>query len=215
MDPITRFLLENATVDGHLYHYALDKNPILYTIRKQIEMGDVSDRAKKTQGKDDPLGRGLSYQDQISFFLEPVPVQLMREKMPENQIYNSKSLYEHKVSIDDLEEDITFQVVIAPMELMIIRIFSNISRSNLKLFIRLMKIYAKLTKILYVKTGINTLKQVQKDYGGETLKQFEKWINNTDKRKAEYRKRNYQAGITHVKVYPKSGEITPVDVRKI
>jgi len=213
VDLITKFLLESLNSSGYLYHYSKEKQPILQTLNKQKELDKTSERMEERSGKTDPLGRGLDYSDQISFFFEPIPMDLIREKMPENIRYNPK-VYEYKVKIQNLEENIVFQIVIAPFELIVIRTLGRIF-SNEKLFKKFLKNYAKLSKVLYTKKGINDLLKIQKQYEGYTLEGFQDWLNSKNPRRIEYRKKNYQAGIIHVKLYPESGEIKIESRRKI
>ena len=205
MDPITKLLLEAASVDGYLYHYSNTKNPILYTINTQDGWDKKSTRYDQKKNANDPLGRGLDYGDQISFFLEALPIEIIRDRMPDNIIYN-KTLYEHAIKIDDIEPDIVFQVVIAPIELLIIRIlYNNIkNRDTAKKFL---KIYARLTSILYKKQGISALKTVQLRYAGETERSMIEWVDSKDPVKVANRKKNYQSGTVHVKLYPKDGNM--------
>lgn len=213
MDPITQFLLENSSTQGYLYHYSTEKLSLLQTLKKQTEEGIVSERGEKKTNKQDPLGRGLSYDSQISFFLEPIPIDEIREKMPENRIYN-QPLYEHVIKIDSLEEKIVYQIVSAPFEALFMTFLTSVTK-NVGLMVRLMRVFAKVTTVLYKRVGREDLKTMQKRYEGRTLEDFRNWFESTLPGKVNARKTSYQAGVVHVKVYPESGDISVDSVRRI
>jgi hypothetical protein len=194
-----------------IYHYNDKKLNELLNKKKQEELGliEVSEQEKKEKE-----GRSIVYNDfyssieQISFFFDPLPTDLVVKELYKNPMYQKGNiLYEHKVNVEKLNLK-AWQVVESPIKTSMLDSWTLDGK----------ELWAdKVTALeeIYGDRGRSVeglIKSILR-YKGKTRSYYEasfKNVNFTDENRSQY-----AAMVPHLYIYPINGKIIPYDVKEI
>jgi len=194
-----------------IYHYSDKKLDRLLTKEKQAEEGivEISEQERK-----DKEGRAIVYNqfysslEQISFFFDPLPFDLVTKELYENPMYQKGNiLYEHRVNVENLNIK-AWQVIESPIKTSML---DSWTEENKELWAD------KVTALeeIYGDRGRDVEKLVKAvlRYKGKTRSYFEEAFKNpnfTDDNRSQY-----AAMVPHLYIYPIDGIVVPYDVKKI
>jgi hypothetical protein len=215
-----------------LYHYSSKPRTELKTLRQQINEGTIEQKRIPAIDVQDKFYTGwrkeLPYSEHISFHIDPLPIDLIKEKFPKDSPYfigdsglhvSESKLYEHVIDIRNIageQDDIPWRIEETNYDqLMMGYCFSEFLWTRVELYKRSYFLVKQLlAKVLgFSSEGIEKLADKCQPYKGHIRGYFEKWTEDT--RFAETSKTHYAAAIPHVILYPPTGIIIPEKVTPI
>ena len=181
----------------NLYHYSNAMYPTLKTLRAQGGLGE--DELNKDHTESVRLGRIGAYVDHMSFFFEPLPLDVLGEVYgSEHKVWHSGSkLVQYTVPVQNLGS-FKYEIVESPEKVALY--------------------YDESLSIEEYKSRLSAVK-LEKDYVGMGKDRFEKAIDHLvgNARKAflrvnkfkdwESTRDKYAANVPHAMTYPRIGEI--------
>lgn len=185
----------------HVYHYATQQYDVLKTKKAQGVPTDTSSVGIVLNGK------RFDYTDHISFFVEPIPLEVMgRVYGKDHHVWHPGSeLHEHKVDMAKVKS-FMYHFVETPEK--IAMLFDD-NIDDEEYYKRLEKVNAEKG---YVGSGLSEFSHPYKQFQGQTKRHilradsFPRWQENRLK---------YAACVPHVMVYPKGGLIPVESSRKV
>lgn len=185
----------------HVYHYASQQYDVLKTKKAQGVPTDTSSVGIVLNGK------RFDYTDHISFFVEPIPLEIMgRVYGKDHSVWHPGSeLYEHKVDMGKVKS-FMYHFVETPEK--IAMLFDD-GIDDQEYYKRLEKVNAEKG---YVGSGLSEFSHPYKQFQGQTKRHilradsFPRWQESRLK---------YAACVPHVMVYPKGGLIPVESSRKV
>lgn len=190
----------------HLYHYSEQQLAKIFTRRKQG--GTPDDIVKLAESLANGIGDIGCYLDHISFFLEPIPLDILPKLFKgEHPFYKSdRQLIEHVVRVN-LKDDLKYSLQETP----VIGTFSDrwkwddIDSDTRRIYLR--KINKEMDRLKLQGTNPNDMFEVIRPYIGRTRDYFIKarssqWANDTATK--------YAGEVPHLMLYPKSGKMDVV-----
>lgn len=198
-----------------LFHYSKDLHEVLKTKRaiglSELEQAKLKDKTLKKYP-------GRHYFDHISFFFDPIPVDIIGDLYgPDHPVwFNGNSLYEHEISINDPPFHIPFEVVESVNQIHALDIFAVEHNWVDEDPILLNKWFEHIgrEKIKWGEWGDTLPKlilQIKKNKG-ITRQSF---INAVERDDFNENKRKYAASVPHLMVYPPEGYLPVTKVTKV
>jgi hypothetical protein len=194
-----------------LYHYSKDRYSILMTRAKsgkctKSELAEAIRISKE-------YSRVGSYNDHISFFFDPIPLDTVAKifKGKNDFWIKDNEIFEYVIDTKSLDKNILFEVVETPNDIKTLDATDWIDTDEF--LIEYLAKKSEMKKHLgETGTGISNLdKQILK-YSGRT----DEFYNAASKRKDfEYNITKYAASVPHVMIYPKEGSIKYESVDKV
>jgi hypothetical protein len=201
---------------NYLYHYNTKKLDVLYTLHKQSDLGKRNitvDEFEKMKNRDDFTQREYPYWDHISFFVDPIPLDIVRKHFTKNKVYQgSDCLYEHRINTQQLKNHLLHYMFV---ETSIDQFMADIwirphFPGKSLLYFTPRNLISKLLN--YQGEDFEKLIQVIQKFKGKTEQAFIDLVKSD--RFDDDHKRSYAASIPHLFIYPKNGEVKIEKVTK-
>ena len=195
----------------NIYHYSDKKLDRLLTKQKQEEVGLLEIPEKE---KEEKMARSKVYNnfyssiEQISFFFDPIPTDLVSQELYNNPMYKKGNvLYEHKVNLETILIK-AWQVVESPLKTSMLNYWTEDGKEEwADKITALEEIYGDRSR------DLEKLVTAVLRYKGKTRTYFEESFINpnfTEKNRSQY-----AAMVPHLYLYPMDGFVVPYDVQKI
>ncbi len=92
-----------------LYHYSTKPLNFIYSRNKQDSLGiNPISKEDRIRIKLHDKKNAFPYYDHISLFLDPIPLDLIRQHFTTNQVYQSKELFEHHIKVEQLKNNLNY-----------------------------------------------------------------------------------------------------------
>lgn len=188
-----------------LYHYSTKKLNELYTLEKQWELGisKKPDNFSKFETDKYP------YQKHISFFIDPIPLKLVRKEFTKNKTYQENDrLYEHRINIEVLKENLLwFELMESPIDTFMLNYFWDLFN-----LINKKEYYFKLGSLIknlkdYQGNNYKDLLKVIDKFQGKTEEAYQRLIESDELNKNPELRGYYAPNVQHLFIYPKNGII--------
>jgi hypothetical protein len=217
--------LTKSGEEVYLYHYNTKPLEELYTLEKQKELGINLDRANMKIGK---MSKMLTfkyddyeYVKHISFFIDPIPLKLVREHFTLNRTFQSEPfLYEHKIKLSEIEDNLLgYKLVETPIDNFYVDYFWDLiwkfkSTENLgkELYFNSKNMILKMLN--YKGSDYSKLRDVVLKFKGATEKAYLNLVSNPNKF-TDKQKGMYAPTVPHLFIYPKDGIVKVDGIKKV
>ena len=207
--------LQPLQLPTKLYHYSDKPLKQILTLEKQIELKITNIQIIHKKYDTDKY----PYQKHISFFVDKLPFDIVKNNFKSNNFYQLPTIYEHEIDISQLKSNLLYwKFVETPV--------NNFMAENIWDLLKVLNIFddSYQSKIYHtLKTTINNLvgdegmsyselsNRILK-YKNQTRKMFEKLIQHKDFKEMQNK---YAPYVIHLFVYPKNGIIIPSKITKI
>ena len=207
--------LQPLQLPTKIYHYSDKPLKQILTLEKQVELNIRPSLGTSTKYNIDKY----PYQKHISFFVDKLPFDIVKNNFKSNNFYQLPTIYEHEIDISQLKNNLLYwKFVETPINnlmaeniwdlLKVLNIFDDSYQS--KTYHSLNTTINNLVGdegISYHELSIRILK-----YKNQTRNMFEKLIQHKDFKEMQNK---YAPYVTHLFVYPKDGIIVPSKINKI
>lgn len=196
-----------------LYHYSSKEYDTLKTIRK-LE-SETANNSLKSSGRDqtNPLAIG-PYIDSISFFTEPVPLNISEYNGDDHWVWKSGAvLYQHEVSIQSLR-DFQYHFVETPFRVACRDCYKASAAEDTRSgFLQYCRLTLEMQRLfLEVGNSVPDLLAVCNVFENSLVAAFKARLLRDD---FKAYLSTYAGRIPHVMIYPKSGTIRVAKTKKI
>ena len=194
-----------------IYHYSDKLLSEILTKQKQEEEGIIQVDAKERKEKE---ARSTIYNhfysslNQISFFFDPIPFDLVSKELYNNPMYQKGNIiYEHRVNVENINIR-AWQVEESPIKTSMLDSWTEYDKENWADNVTLLEdIYGDRGR------DIKGLTRAILRYKGKTRFFYEQAFKNPNF--TEYNRGQYAAMVPHLYLYPIEGVILPYSVKKI
>ena len=202
-------IMSSSSDTNTLYHYNTKKLSTLYSLAKQTELGvdirkdpaAIANKNRRSIFQRDPF----PYDQHVSFFLDPIPLKLVRKYFTDNKVYqNFDHIYEHRVDIQQLKDNLNYwKLVENPISNFMVDLYPTINFPGKNL------LYFGTKNIIndlagYQGTDFDKLLNCISKFKGSTEREFRRLVKDGLK---DYYKAMYAPTVPHLLIYPINGQL--------
>lgn len=190
-----------------------------YSVERYSELSSLFSRNLEKEGFESDKNDPFSYNKSISFFLEPIPLDLPKILENKHKFWKSGTkLYEYKISTSQLLEETPY--VLVESEEVVDLIYNKQDWDKAKGNPELIKKYKQDIKDLELKlkyrgTKITDFIKVSKKYSSGIKDRYKKLVELDKKYPQDNLLDKYAATVPHVMIYVSSLKIKPISVKQI